>query len=284
MLKEFIPSKDWGVAFGYGLFETMRIYNGIPFLLEEHIERLMNSSQELSFFIMPDKEVLKQLLYGYIKENGLQKEALRLSVTYGNEAEGIVPQAFITHRPVSYGAMDYETGITVYVSPYKKNEYSPIGQYKTFNQLENILVQRFFREQGVKECIYLNTSGYIAEGSKSNIFFVQEGNVFTPSLDCGILPGITRGKIIDLLRQQSIRIQEGKYTLEQLYDCDECFCTNSLMEVIPIVKVNGKALGTGYPGQLTQRGLLLYHQCIERYCQVKPVSKNGLPMNTKEQE
>lgn len=264
MLKEFISIKDWGVTFGYGLFETLRIYGGIPFLLEKHIQRLMNSAQELLFLNMPDEMTLKKLVYDYIKEKGLQKEALRLSVTYGNEAEEIAPQVFITHRPVSYGALDYETGIAVSVSSYKKNEYSPIVQYKTFNQLKNMLAQRFFKEQGVKECIFLNTSGYIAEGSKSNIFFVQEGNLFTPSLDCGILPGITRGKIIDLLRQQGIRMQEGKYTLEQLYDCDECFCTNSLMEIVPIVKIDDKPVGTGCPGQLTRLALTRYRQCIEK--------------------
>ena len=263
--EKFISNKDWGLLYGYGLFETLRIYGGIPFLLEEHIERLMNSSRELWFFIKPDVEELKGVVYDYIKDKKLQKEALRLSVTFGNEAEGIYPRLFINHRTVPYGPTDYETGIAAAVSSHRKNEHSPISRHKTFNQLENILAQRFCKEQGVKECIFLNTSGYIAEGSKSNIFFIRDGIVFTPSICCGLLPGITRGEIIDLLRQHGIRVEEGKYTLDQIYTCDECFCTNSLMEAIPLVKVNGNTVGTGGPGELTRLVLSLYRQCIEKY-------------------
>jgi branched-subunit amino acid aminotransferase/4-amino-4-deoxychorismate lyase len=262
---EFIPVKDWGAAFGYGLFETMRIYNGVPFLLEEHIERLINSSQQLFFLNMPGEEQLKQAVLGYIKEKSLQQEALRLSVTYGNEAEGNPPRVFITHRPVPYGPADYETGIAAAVSLYKKNEFSPIVRHKTFNQMENILSLRLCGEKGVKECIFLNTSGYIAEGSKSNIFFTQAGTVFNPSIECGLLPGITRAKIIELLNRQNIKVKEGRYTLENLYNCDECFCTNSLMEAIPIIKIDGRLAGTGRPGELTRLVLSLYRQCIEKY-------------------
>jgi branched-subunit amino acid aminotransferase/4-amino-4-deoxychorismate lyase len=265
MLKEFISSRDWGAAFGYGLFETMRIYKGHPFLLEEHIERLMNSSQNLSFLKMPDREILIKLIYDYMKDKDLHDEAIRLSVTYGNEAERIAPQVFITYRKVPYGPLDYEKGIAAVISSYKKNEYSPIVQHKTFNQLENILAQRFCSELEVKECIFMNTSGYIAEGSKSNIFFIRHGKVFTPSLECGILPGITRQKIIDLLNQQPIEVIEGRYKSNEIYNCDECFCTNSLMEVMPIVKLNRKDIGNGSPGKLTKFILALYHQYLERY-------------------
>lgn len=265
MLKKFISSRDWGAAFGYGLFETMRIYKGHPFLLQEHIQRLMNSSRNLSFLNMPDGQVLIKSIYDYIKNNDLYDEAIRLSVTYGNEAEGIAPQVFITHRKVPYGVLDYDKGIAAIISSYKKNEYSPIVRHKTFNQLENILAQRSCSEPQVKESMFLNTSGYIAEGSKSNIFFIRQGKVFTPSIECGILPGITRKKIIDLLNRQPIEIIAGKYKSNQIYNCDECFCTNSLMEVMPIVKLNGKDIGNGMPGKLTKFILTLYRQYLERY-------------------
>ena len=265
MNNEFISIKDWGAAFGYGLFETMRIYNGIPFLLEEHIERLQSSSRELSFFNVPDKDELRQLAHDYIKREALQNEALRLSVTYGNKEEGITPQVFITHRPVPYGEEDYKAGITVAISSSRKNEHSPLVRHKTFNQLENVLSLKRIKEQGVKECIFLNTAGYLAEGSKSNIFFLRGGSVFIPSIDCGLLPGITRAKIIALLRQQNLEVNEGSYNPRNLYECDECFCTNSLMEALPVTKIDGNLVGTGRPGEFAQGILSLYRQCIEKY-------------------
>jgi len=284
MLREFISIKDWGTTSGYGLFETLGIDNGIPFLLEKHIRRLMNSAQQLLFLNLPDQIRLQKLVYDYIKEKGLQKEALRLSVTFGNEAEGIHPQLFITHRTVPYGPTDYETGITAALSPYRKNEHSPIVRHKTFNQLENILALHLCAKKGVKECVFLNTSGHIAEGSKSNIFFVRGGTVFTPSIECGLLPGITRAKIIELLTRQNIEIKEGKYSLENLYNCDECFCTNSLMEAVPIIKIDGRLVGTGRPGEITQLALSLYRQCIKRYSSAKSFTKDCPPINNNQRE
>ncbi|MGD2084786.1 MAG: aminotransferase class IV [Candidatus Aminicenantes bacterium] len=270
MLKRFIPVNDLGVSFGYGLFETLRLYESIPFLLEPHLDRLIKSSRTLLFLNMPGKEQLKQSLLAYIKEKGLRDQALRLSVTFGNqadEAEGIepVPRVFITHRPIAYGPSDYEKGITAAISAYRKNPYSPIVQHKTFNQLENILAQRPGKDQRVKECILLNTSGYIAEGSKSNLFFVRDGRVYTPSIDCGLLPGITRKQVIDLLIRQGVRVLQGKYRIEEMQDCDECFCSNSLMEVIPITKIDGQWVGSGHPGQFSRLALSLYRQSVQKY-------------------
>ncbi|MCK4760785.1 MAG: aminotransferase class IV family protein [Candidatus Aminicenantes bacterium] len=264
MLIECVPIHDWGVSFGYGLFETLRIYNGIPFLLEAHLDRMLDSSRQLGFFHFPTKETLTRLVDDYVKNNRLVGEAIRLSVTYGSQAKKITPRVFITHRPVPYGAADYEQGIATVVSPYRKNEFSPVVNHKTFNQLENILSFPPGGRDIFGECIFLNTCGYIAEGSKSNLFFVRDKEILTPSVDCGLLPGVTRRKIIDLLARRGIRVREGRCTLEELCESEECFCSNSLMEVLPIVRIGENPIGNGRPGELTRKIMLSYRKCIEK--------------------
>jgi branched-subunit amino acid aminotransferase/4-amino-4-deoxychorismate lyase len=155
-------------------------------------------------------------------------------------------------------------GVQLACSPYRKNEYSPIVQYKTFNQLENILSLKKMTED-TKECIFLNSSGFLAEGSKSNLFFIRKGRVFTPSVDCGILPGITRQKVIDLLTGQGIVVQEGRYGFDEIVESDECFCTNSLMEIMPVVKIDDRQIGDGHPGKLSQFILIQYRESVTRY-------------------
>jgi branched-chain amino acid aminotransferase len=276
-----VPIDDWGLTFGYGLFETLRIYHGIPFLVEAHVDRLLNSCQELSFTNIPDKETLIQLINQYIKKMGLKSRAVRLSITYGNEAEGISPTIFLSNRAIPYQDSDYQQGIKAASSPYRKNEYSPIVQHKTFNQLENIFSLKHCREKDAKECIFLNSSGFLAEGSKSNLFFIREGKVYTPSADCGILPGITRQQVMDLLTGQGIAVMEGKYHFNELVESDECFCTNSLMEVMPVVKIDDRRIGRGYPGELTRFVLNLYGESVTRYKSEKKVVeklKKGVSM------
>jgi branched-chain amino acid aminotransferase len=259
-----VPINDWGLTFGYGLFETLRIYHGIPFLVEAHMDRLLNSCRELSFANTPDKETLIQVIYQYIKQMNLDSQAVRLSITYGNEKEGISPLIFLSNRAIPYQKSDYMEGVHSACSPYRKNEYSPIVQYKTFNQLENILALKKLTKD-IKECIFLNSSGFLAEGSKSNLFFIREGKVFTPSVDCGILLGITRQKVIELLTGQGIVVQEGSYGFDEMVESDECFCTNSLMEIMPVVKIDDRQIGDGHPGKLSRFILILYRESVTRY-------------------
>ena len=259
-----LPINDWGVTFGYGLFETLRVYNGRPFLVKEHVARLLNSCRELSFPNIDNRKTLEKLIYQYVSMLNLNSRAVRLSITYGNEAEDISPGIFLSNRGIHYLAVDYKKGVKAASSPYRKNEYSPIVKHKTFNQLENILFLKHCREKNVKECILLNTSGFLAEGSKSNLFFVRGGKVFTPSEDCGILPGITRGKIIELLKGKGIGVMEGRFGYDELVESDECFFTNSLMEVLPVVKIDDRRIGGGGPGELTRFILALYRESAER--------------------
>lgn len=262
VLVDNIPVTDSASLLGYGLFETLRLYENIPFLLSDHLFRLHNSAMELGFRHIPSKDELTCLLHGYIDEKKLINCAIRLSLTYGSVSENFIPRVFITHRAITYLQSDYANGIAVAVAPFPKNELSPVAIHKTFNQLENLLAFNHFSGTEVKEAIMLNTKGFVAEGTKSNIFFVRNKQIHTPSLTCGILPGITRKKIMDLLSGKGFTITEGSYGIDELKTADECFCTNSLMEIMPIVSIDNQSVGSGKPGEITKYALSLYHQCI----------------------
>ncbi|MCP4214683.1 MAG: aminotransferase class IV [bacterium] len=260
MNRKTIPVNDWGLLLGYGLFETLRLYDSHPFLLTPHLDRLTASAKALHFPYQPEQAEMTGLLTDYIRDSRLTDEAVRISLTYGQGPTGKDAQLFFTHRPVPYGAADYKKGIAVSISPYKKNQFSPIVDHKTFNQMENVVSLRNSASQGAKECVFLNTVGYLAEGSKSNLFFIKKGVLYTPAKECGILPGITRQRVIDIARQQGLEVVEGRFKAIQLRDCDECFCTNSLMEIMPVVQLDGRPLGSGKPGEITIRLAPLYRQ------------------------
>lgn len=267
--ENFVSVNDQGLLYGYGLFETLRLYKGMPFLLENHLDRLLDSARKLSFLRIPERHILERAVYDYVKRNRLRSQGVRLSISYGmegGEEENTGPRLFLTHRDIPYSRPDYERGIRAALSSFRKNEYSAITGHKTFNQLENVLPLRQMQDPGLGECIFLNTSGFVAEGSRSNIFWSRDNRVFTPSLDCGVLPGITRERVIELLEQQGVQVEEGKYPLSALLDCDECFCTNSLMEMVSIVKLDDRTLGKGQPGPVSRLVHSGYRHLVEAYC------------------
>lgn len=263
VFSEFISVRDLGVLFGFGLFETIRIYNGIPFLLLKHLQRITNSLRELNFEEIPETSALSGLIYQYIKQHALVSRVLRLSITAGNKNESIHPSIFILNREIPYTEEEYIQGISAATaSLHRRNEFSFLARHKTFNYLENLISLRACSKQNNKECIFLNTSGYISECSKSNIFFVKKNNVFTPSIDCGIFPGITREHVISLLKEKEITVIEGKFALGDLLSSEECFLTNSVMEIMPLVKIDDSLIGNGIPGKLTTLAADLYSESV----------------------
>ncbi len=260
MTAAHISVDDWGLTLGYGLFETLRLYNGNPFLLDRHLQRLHLSAEELCFPVIPDAETLKKEMTAYISTNSLQNQAIRLSITYGNPSAHKV-NLFFTHRAIPYRDNDYQEGISVAYAEYTKNEDSPIVRHKTFNQLENLLPLRMMKHPGIKEVIFRNTAGYLCEGSKSNLFWVRDGVLYTPAPECGILPGITRAKVLELAAELSIPVKEGNFMPRLLPDCDECFCTNSLMVLMPVTSLNGKPIGSA-GGEITNSLAKAYKKAV----------------------
>jgi branched-subunit amino acid aminotransferase/4-amino-4-deoxychorismate lyase len=136
-------------------------------------------------------------------------------------------------------------------------------QLKSLNYLENILARFQSRDVGAQESIFLDTDGYVAEGTMSNIFFVQSGELYTPSSECPILPGITRAVVLQIASKVGITTREGQWQLERLLTADEVFLTNSLMELLPLTQIDSACINNGKPGEMTQALMALYK------CQVK---------------
>jgi 4-amino-4-deoxychorismate lyase len=153
----------------------------------------------------------------------------------------------------------YRHGFSTCVSGFRQNEYSILARIKSTNYLLCKLAYLEAKEKGFDEAIILNNRGYVAETSRSNIFLVKDGQVFTPSLSCGCLEGITRRAIFDLAKRNHIEIFEGNFTIQDLYDADEVFLTNSLMGVMPINSIKRQPMRRGKITQLfmTQYNLLL---------------------------
>ncbi|MBI3366859.1 aminotransferase class IV family protein [Candidatus Roizmanbacteria bacterium] len=266
-MPENISIKDTGVLFGYGLFETIRVYDNVPFLLGNHLKRLTDSLRDLFFPSqhIPRKDAMAEIIKDYIMQNHIAAGGVRFSVTFGNSQEEIPPSIFIMKRGIPYSFEDYQRGVAAVISSFKKNEHSPLVRHKTFNYLENLISLRVCADNQAKECIFLNNFGAVSECSKSNIFFSKNGLALTPSIDCGLLPGVTRKHTILLLRRNGIKVIEGVFRLEDLLKSDECFITNSLIGIMPVVKIDGRIIGCGEPGKLTRLAMSLYDASIKKH-------------------
>ena len=248
---------DRGLLFGEGLFETIRVYNGVPFLLENHINRLKNGCKQLTISV--DFQEILQAIDKFIEANQLLEGSLRLSVTGGLNY-------FITGRKgVPYSPKLYLKGYSALVSKIKRNDTSPLVYLKSLSFSENMLAKREAALLGYDEALFLNTKHLLAEGSVTNIFIVKRGELSTPHLSCGLLPGITREAIISVSKENNIPINESNISLNDLLSADEAFLTNSLMEVMPLVKVNNHSISGGTLGNITSHISNLYKEKVKSY-------------------
>ncbi|MEW6662221.1 MAG: aminotransferase class IV [Bacillota bacterium] len=253
---------DWGVLYGYGLFETMRVYSdGRIFALQRHLARLFSSCSHLEIDPGLTPEALADAAREYVVQTGLAQGALRLTVTRGDAHRGIRPAVFFFSRQVTYSPLDYERGYTAVFSPLRRNQTSPLVYHKTLNYMENLLALEEARRAGAREVLFLNTNLHLTEGAVSNLFFVQGRILHTPAVTCGLLAGIARQTVIDLASARGYPVMLGEYVLENLLAADEAFLTNSLMEVMPLVKVNETLINHGKPGPVA-RELLGHYRTL----------------------
>jgi branched-chain amino acid aminotransferase len=240
---------DRGFLYGEGLFETLRIYSGRTFRLDEHLNRLIRSAKIVGLNLSYTLEELKRNVYKTIKANHLGNGSLRLSVSQGERGVNLV---ITTKRTIPYSKELYRRGFKAKQVTIRRNEFSSLSKVKSMNFLEHILARREAQVYGADEGILLNTRGYLAEGAMSNIFLISKGNLLTPSEESGILPGITRRAVLEIAPRLGLRVYSKLIHLSELKGADEAFLTNSLMEVMPLIKLDGKNIGRGVPGKTTQ--------------------------------
>jgi branched-chain amino acid aminotransferase len=265
---------DHGFLYGDGIYETMRVYDGVVFMLDEHLQRLFRSASLISLTIPKDFSGMKIALYDLLRANNLSNAYVRITVSRGVGPIGLDPElckeptlVIIAEDFKSYPKSFYEEGIKLIIANTRRNLKDALNpQIKSLNFLNNIIAKIEAKQADANEAIMLNASGYLTEGTISNIFFFSKDILYTPSIDCGILDGITRALVIDLAIRSGIEVKEGFFLPEDLYEASEVFITNTTMEVMPVCRVNNIQYRVG---ELTRMFLKKYRQEVIAYVKEK---------------
>ena len=239
---------DHGFLYGDGIYETMRVYDGVTFMLDEHLRRLYRSASIIGLSIPFDVDSLKAYVYDTLIANSLKDAFVRLTISRGHGPIGLDPDlcpsptvVIIAQEMKVYPKSFYERGISVIIAETKRNFREALNpQIKSLNFLNNILAKIEAKKKGAYDAIMLNVYGKLAEGTISNIFFFKDNVICTPSTECGILDGITRGIVIEIAMRYGLIVKEGEFTMEDLYSAEEVFITNTTLEVMPVSKVDDK--------------------------------------------
>ncbi len=272
---EFLPKSeakvsvfDHGLLYGDGVFEGIRSYNGRVFKLDEHLERLYDSAKSIMLEMPISIETMKETVLETLRRNHLREAYIRLIVTRGVGDLGLDPDKcpnpciiIIADKIVLYPQKYYEDGLEIVTVSVRRNYAEAINpRIKSLNYLNNILAKIEGKQAGAEEVLMLNPEGYVVECSGDNIFWIKNGILVTPPVHMGILEGVTRNSVIDLAREAGIRVEERVFTRHDLYIADECFLTGTAAEVIPVVKIDRRAIGDGQPGKITQRLIAAFRQ------------------------
>jgi branched-chain amino acid aminotransferase group I len=262
-----VPALDRGLLYGYGLFETMRSYGGHVFRLEQHHHRLCEGAALLALEVPISLPALGEAIAAVLQRNGLTDASLRLTLTAG-PSEAAEPSnaqvVLFAGESTEYPEALYERGMAAVISPIRRNETSPLSRVKSLNYLDNLLAREEARRRGADESLLLNSQGFVAEGSASNVFVVRNGALLTPSVQSGALPGITRQVVLELAAEVGLEVKEIEVELEALFEATEAFLTSSLKEVMPLTRLDGRAVGSGRPGPVSERLRCLHRELVIR--------------------
>lgn len=270
---------DHGFLYGDGIYETMRVYEGVVFMLDEHLRRLHRSASLIGLDLPKDMSGIKLAVYETLQANSLTNAYVRLTVSRGYGPIGLDPDlckeptfVVIANEFKNYPHAYYSEGLSLLTASTRRNLREALNpQIKSLNFLNNILAKIEAKRAGAYEAVMLNSDGYLAEGSISNIFFVSEGILHTPSTGCGLLDGITRSIVMDIAAKNGIEVKEGEFTPEMLYRADEVFITNTTMEIMPVNRVDAARFRVGAMSKLL---LKKYRQEVDGYVKEK---KGGSP-------
>jgi branched-chain amino acid aminotransferase len=262
---------NYGFLYGYGLFETMRSYSGSIFRLDRHLSRLHDAAKTLGIAHELTSFDLEKACHDLLKANNLADARLRLTVTAG---EGdIIPNpdtcsditVFIVARKlVPPPAESYERGYAAILSSYRRNSHSPLSRLKSTSYLENVLARQESRAAGVDEVVLLNEQGFVAEGNSTNVFLLSCQMLLTPSIESGALHGITREAVLELAKSMGIKEVVKQVELGELLTAREAFLTNSILEIMPLTRLDNKPIGSGKPGLVTQQLMSSYQELVAK--------------------
>jgi branched-chain amino acid aminotransferase len=258
---------DHGLLYGDGIFEGIRAYNGRVFKLKEHIDRLFYSAKAILLEIPMSHAALMKATVETCRKNNLRDGYIRLIVTRGVGTLGLNPRScknpsviIIADKIQVYPPALYARGMDIVTVPTVRNLHSALNPaIKSLNYLNNILAKIEANNAGVEEAVMLNAEGFVAECTADNLFIIKNGELSTPPLSAGALYGVTRQTVIGLAQEAGLKVSEPNLTRYDLFNADECFLTGTGAELIPVVKIDGRVIGSGKPGALTRKLTEDYH-------------------------
>ncbi|HEV2948350.1 MAG TPA: branched-chain-amino-acid transaminase [Gemmataceae bacterium] len=263
---------DHGLLYGDGIFEGIRVYDGKVFRLRQHVDRLYDSAQGIKLVIPMSREQMAEAITSTVKANDKRNGYIRAIVTRGAGTLGLDPrkttdpQVIIIVDDISlYPAELYENGMEIVtVSTIRNHPNALSPRIKSLNYLNNIMAKMEAIQAGCLEALMLNHEGQVAECTGDNIFIVKRGVLKTPPTDAGILEGVTRNTVMELARAANLPVEESSLTRLDVHTSDECFLTGTAAEVIPVVKCDGRQIGSGKPGPITKQLRERFHQIIRQ--------------------
>lgn len=261
---------DHGLLYGDGIFEGIRLYDGNIFRLDEHLERLEASAKAIMLDLPLSRQEFSDVTCETCRQNGLKDGYIRLVVTRGKGDLGLSPwscskpSTFVIASKISlYPQEFYDNGLAIITVPTRRISPAALPPtVKSLNYLNNILGKIEAKQFGALEAIMLNDQGHVAECTADNIFMVSKGELLTPASAQGALKGITRATIFDIAKELNLPARETSLTRHDIWCADECFLTGSGAEVVPVIKLDGRVIGTGKPGPITQQVLGSFRRLV----------------------
>lgn len=268
-----ISVKDRGFLYSDGLYETLRSYRGNLFMLDAHVLRLFHSLKILKYNIPFDEEYVKSAVIKTVSKNNLSRSDayIKIIVTRGIHSGelhfggGYKPNLVIIADSLTpYPEVDYTEGINIISSSIRRSAIgSPLYCHKLLNYFENIFAKNEAHCNNAQEAIFLTRDHLILEGASSNIFFVRRSVVYTPPLTQNILPGVTREVVINIFRENRIKIRQKKVHYRDIINADEIFKTSSVAGIVPVKKIDRFVVAGKVPGNITSKLMKLYGDKVE---------------------
>jgi branched-chain amino acid aminotransferase len=259
---------DHGLLYGDGIFEGIRFYNGRVFRLDEHLDRLWDSARSICLDVPMSQRAMTEALLETIRKNDLRDGYIRLIVTRGVGNLGLNPEQckkpsviIITAQIALYSEEMYRNGLTIVTVATRRTNPSALNPaVKSLNYLNNVMARIEANQAQADEALMLNDEGNVAECTADNVFIVKRGQIFTPPITAGALRGITRSVVFEIAAETGIKVTEADITRHDVFIADEAFLTGTAAEVVPLVKADGRPIGTGKPGPITTRMIARFRE------------------------
>ncbi|NLX22767.1 MAG: hypothetical protein GXY55_14035 [Phycisphaerae bacterium] len=264
-----IPVSSTTLLHGVGLFETLRCYNGTAMRLDRHMARLQTSAARLKVAVDPAVQQIPDAVRLVLDANGLANARLRITLMPPGPHQSVAePTLLVTAEyTTGYPPETYERGWTACLcTDHRQSVHDPLAGHKTTSYFARLLVLRDAQNRGCQEALWFTPRNLLAEGCISNVFVIKNGTLITPPLDTPVLPGVTREAVLQLAAAAQIPAEERDCTVDELLDADEILLTNSVMEIMPVTRIEKKPIAGEKPGPVTRQLAEAYRDLVSAEC------------------